>query len=101
MKQACLNSPNSADAVVVLGRFYVSQNRAEEGARQFQHALAMDPNHAAALLNLAMLQNRTGRKEDAEQNFKRLTGLPDKTFKPSLWSVSVPRGETTGRCAGV
>jgi tetratricopeptide (TPR) repeat protein len=82
LKQACAQSPKSSDAVVLLGRFYAAQNRPSEAAQQFQHALAMDPKNGTALLNLAELENLTGQKPAAEQDFKRLAGFSDKTFKP-------------------
>lgn len=82
LKKACQDFPNSADAVVVLGRFYAGQNKVAEAEQQFQRGLTIDPTHAAALLNLATLQYQLGRKQDAEQSFKRLSGLPDKTYRP-------------------
>src|ERR1017187_868763 len=83
LKKACQDFPNSADAVVVLGRFYAGQNRIAEAEQQFQRGLTINPTHVAALLNLATLQYQLRRKSDAELNFKRLSGLSDKTYKPA------------------
>jgi tetratricopeptide (TPR) repeat protein len=78
LKSAYEKSPNSADAPVILGRFYVGMQRYPEAEREFQKALTINPNHEAALLNLAALQYQTGRKQEAEQNYKRLSSFPDK-----------------------
>ena len=83
LKKLVADSPNSPDALVVLGRFYVSQNRQSEAEQQFQGALKLNRDHAAALMNLGLLQYRVGQKEDAERTFKRLSELPDKSFKAS------------------
>jgi len=80
LKKACGNSPKSADCVVILGRLYVIENKRSEAEQQFQQALGMDPNNGAALLNLATLENAEG-KQEAEVTFKRLSSLPDRTFK--------------------
>lgn len=82
LQKACEDFPNSADALVILGRFYVGQNKAAQAEKLFQRGLTIDPTHVAALLNLATLQYQLGRKQDAEQSFKRLSGLPDKTYRP-------------------
>src|ERR1035438_9261519 len=81
LKRACGSSPKSADCVVILGRLYVIENRPSEAEQKFQQALGMDPSNAAALLNLATLENATGRKQEAEVTFKRLSSLPDRTFR--------------------
>jgi tetratricopeptide (TPR) repeat protein len=82
LKKACADSPKSVDAIVVLGRFYSIRNRFPEAEQQFQRALALDANHPAATLDLAMLERRTGRKAEAEQLFKRLSNQPTKSSKP-------------------
>jgi tetratricopeptide (TPR) repeat protein len=79
--KAAQNSPKSAEAEIVLGRFYASLRREAESERHFQRALALDGNNADALLNLASGQYRAGRKQEAEENFKRLSGLPSRKFK--------------------
>ncbi len=81
LRKACENSPKSADCIVIEGRLYAIENRPADAAQKFEQALKMDPNDPAALLNLATLENAAGRKQEAEQNFRRLSNLPDKMFK--------------------
>jgi tetratricopeptide (TPR) repeat protein len=79
--KACENAPKSADAVAVLGYFYAKQNRLSDAERQYRRAWAMDQTRGTALLDLAMVLNQTGRKQEAEQDFKQVSALPDQTFK--------------------
>jgi tetratricopeptide (TPR) repeat protein len=83
--KACENSPKSVEAVIVLGQFYFSQNRTTEAVQQFQRALAMDHNQGGALWYLAILQNQIGKKQDAEQSLKRLSGMPSFTHLYGLF----------------
>lgn len=82
LKKASDDFPTSPDSAVILGRFYSSHNRAAEAEQQFRRALARDPNHGAALLNLATLQLQMGRRADAEKLTKQLSGRPEAMFKP-------------------
>ncbi|MGA7409249.1 MAG: tetratricopeptide repeat protein, partial [Bryobacteraceae bacterium] len=84
LKQAIENSPKSADAVVILGRFYLAQKRLTDAERQFSRALAMDANDTGALFNLGSVQNQMGKKQEAEQTFRKLSRMPDKQFRASL-----------------
>ena len=81
LRKACDNSPKSSDCIVILGRLYLLESRPIEAEQKFQQALGMDSDSAPALLNLATLENVTGRKQDAEQHFKRLSSLSDRTFR--------------------
>jgi tetratricopeptide (TPR) repeat protein len=45
--------------------------RADEAQRQFQDVLAADPDHAATLYNLGVLQYQAGRSADAETYLQR------------------------------
>ena len=84
LKQAIENSPKSADAVVILGRFYLAQKRLTDAERQFSRALAIDANDTGALFNLGSVQNQMGKKQEAEQTFRKLSRMPDKQFRASL-----------------
>jgi cellulose synthase operon protein C len=84
LKQAIQNSPKSADAVVILGRFYRAQKRLAEAEPQFSRALAMDANNMGALFNLGSVQNELGKKQEAEQAFRKLSRMPDKQLRASL-----------------
>jgi tetratricopeptide (TPR) repeat protein len=78
--KVCAEAPKSADARVVLGRFYRSQKRNAEAAQQFQQASTIDAKSGIALFNLALVQYEMGQKQEAEQSFQRLSGFPQ--FKP-------------------
>ena len=82
LKKASAANAKSADPHIVLGAFYASRNRTAEADAEFQSALIIDPHSGPALMHLAALQNSLGRKQDAEVNFKRLSGFADKTYKP-------------------
>ena len=84
LRQASENSPKSADAVVILGRFYLAQKRLTEAEQQFTRALAMDANNTGALFNLGAVQNEMGKKHEAEQAFRKLSRMPDRQFRASL-----------------
>lgn len=81
LRKVVQDTPKSSDAWVVLGRFYSSQSRGQDAEGAFQQAVALDPKSAPALLDLANLQESTGRKSEAEQTLKRLATLPG--FKAS------------------
>ncbi|MBI1791140.1 MAG: tetratricopeptide repeat protein [Acidobacteria bacterium] len=74
--------PKSVEAQIVMGRFYLLQQKTAEAEARFRQALTIDPNSAPALLDLANLQFRQGRKEEADKSFVRLSQLPDKQYRP-------------------
>ena len=76
LKKACEESSRPADAMVYLGDFYISQHRLAEAEQQFEWALSLNPSHSRALFSLAKLQYTMGQKPEADQSFKRLSGLP-------------------------
>jgi tetratricopeptide (TPR) repeat protein len=82
LKKACEASPHSADPHIVLARFYEFQQRNPEAEAQFRGGLNADPKNLAALMGLATLQNSLGRKEEADENFKRLAASGDSAYKP-------------------
>jgi tetratricopeptide (TPR) repeat protein len=86
LKQACDKAPKSANAHVMLGRFYSLQKSFAKSQEEYQRALAIDSKNAAALISLATLQRETGRSQDAAQTLKQLTGLPLKEYQ-SLYGV--------------
>ena len=78
--RAC--APQSTDAVLALGRFYLVTKNFGEAEQQFRRALAINPKFGAALRDLGLLQFQQGRNQQAEQTFKQLAALPDKAYKP-------------------
>jgi len=80
LQKACQNAPSSAEARRVLGEFYRDQKRLPEADAQLQRALELDPKSGASILDLANVQLAEGRKQAAEDNFKRLTAFDG--YKP-------------------
>ena len=92
LKKACENAPKSPEALDILGYFYALQNRLPDAEQQFRRALAMNPKFANALLDLAILQNQSGRKQEAEQNFLS-SYRPFRTRLPqSVYAIFLPPG---------
>ena len=81
LKKVSEDSPKSAVAAGVLGEFYATRKRPADAERQYQRSLTLDPQYAAALFDLSMLQRAVDRKPEAEQGFKRLSEMPDRQFK--------------------
>jgi tetratricopeptide (TPR) repeat protein len=82
LKKACENSPNSAEARVILARFYYSLGRPADADAQIRRALEIRPDHGPALMDQGRLYAATGRKADAEEIFKRLSLSGEKTYRP-------------------
>ena len=82
LKKAAQQAPRSPETAVALARFYLFVGNPPEAEVQLGKALAVDPDNAAALLDLGALQVRASRREHAEQTYKRLSRLPDKQYKP-------------------
>ncbi len=75
LKQACEKLPNSADARRMLGEFYAGQNKPAEAEAQFRKAMELNSNSGPALMDMARLQLAGGRKNEAEQTLRRLSGF--------------------------
>lgn len=81
LKKAVLDAPKSTEARIALGELYLMIRMPEEAARTFQSALDIRPNDGLALQYLAQIQLAQGRKDLAEQSYRRLAALPDKQFR--------------------
>jgi len=81
MKQAVQQAPQAIEPTLALGRFYFLIGKTAEAETPIRRALEIDPKHGPALLDLANLQLRSGRKQQAEQTYLQLAALPDKRYK--------------------
>jgi tetratricopeptide (TPR) repeat protein len=81
LQRACAEAPKSAEARAALGGFYILRGQPREAEAELQKALTLNPNLGSALLDLGKLQAGSGRKQDAEQTFKRLSSLPNPSMK--------------------
>ncbi len=79
LRKAVEDSPKSAQAKLALARFYWMTNRREAAEHEVNDALQLDPKNEAALEGLAAIQVAGHRMDEAEQTYKRLSALPDKS----------------------
>ena len=82
LKRAIEKAPQSPQAAMALGEFYLLLNRKRDAEVEFQRARRLDPANGAVLLRLADLQTAAGRPSEAEQTIKTLSGLPEQRYKP-------------------
>ena len=79
-KKVAADSPQSADAQLALGRFYIMTHRTTEAESAYHRALSIDPKFGPALLDLAKIQFASGRKDEAEKTLAILSALQDKQY---------------------
>jgi cellulose synthase operon protein C len=99
LKRAVAAAPNSADARIALGNFYLAYNRFQEAEKLMREALNLDKKSGFPLFNLAMLEYRTGRKADAEMHFRQLAKSSDPTLKPMHAIYLFKEGDKAGAVA--
>lgn len=75
LKKGTTDLPKSLDAHRLLAEFYISEHRFTEAEPELRKVVGLDPQNGAALLDIARVQAATGRKQDAEQTFKRLSRI--------------------------
>src|SRR6516164_9629571 len=66
LKRAIAASPKSADARIALGNFYLATHRDQDAEKLMREALDLDKKSGTPEFNLAMLLDRTGRKQECE-----------------------------------
>ena len=81
-KKSAADSPQSTDAQLVLGRFFVLTRRTSEAEGAYRKALSIDPKFGPALLDLAKIQFASGQKDAGERTLAALSALPDKQYRP-------------------
>jgi tetratricopeptide (TPR) repeat protein len=81
LKDAVIQAPVALEPHLALAQFYTLVNKPAEAEAQFQAVLKMDGNNAPALLGMATLRIRSGRKEEAEAIYRQISTLPDKQFR--------------------
>jgi putative PEP-CTERM system TPR-repeat lipoprotein len=82
LQQCVAKAPRSPEAALALGRFYLVTRRSDLAEQQLRRALQINPNYGTALKDLGMLQIQRGMNQQAEETFRQLAALPDKTYKP-------------------
>lgn len=98
LKKLVDSNSRSADAAALLGSFYVARQPAQAEA-MFLRAAQIDPKNGPALLQLAALQLRAGRRPEAEQTYKRISELPDRRYRPVYATYLMTIGKTSAGIA--
>ena len=75
LRKVCDSAPKSAEARRILGEFYVVQNRMADAEVEFRKALVLDSKNGPVLLDLGQLELAAGRKQEAEEMFKRVSSV--------------------------
>ncbi|HEV2493406.1 MAG TPA: tetratricopeptide repeat protein [Terriglobia bacterium] len=93
LHQALEVEPNYADPLAEEGIIYMKQKEYAAAERALLHALAMDPAHYAANLNLMILYQRTGdgRAEAQAKRFEEVKQERAKNAKLALRSIEIVR----------
>jgi tetratricopeptide (TPR) repeat protein len=81
LKNAQVAAPHSANASTALAQLYALTGRWTEAEAALENALHISPNDPAALLGLGAVQRQLGKKEAAEQTYRKLAALPDKQYQ--------------------
>jgi tetratricopeptide (TPR) repeat protein len=83
LRKAANQQPPVSDAIVGLAEFLVIAKRDSEAEQQFRLALRVNPGSAVALFDLANLLVRSGKLDQAEPFYARLSSLPDQRYRLS------------------
>ena len=86
LKTAAVTAPNSVDAQIALARLYSVTASPAEAEDHLRRALELDPLNGPAMLDLARLQANRGQKDAVERTLKRLSALPEASYR-SLHAV--------------
>ena len=71
-----VENPDHSVALADIGFAKLQQNELGRAREYFNQALKIDPNNGAALINLATVSEREGKKKEAETLYRRVLALP-------------------------
>lgn len=99
LKQARQASPNILGLRLALARLYMENKQPKEEEQELRSALRLNPKSETALRELAILQDISGRRDEAEQTFKQLASVSTGKYKPiyALFLFSSGRREAAVR----
>jgi arylsulfatase A-like enzyme/Tfp pilus assembly protein PilF len=84
LAEVLAQDPGIVDAHQMLGNVAARAGRHEEAIGHFSAALALDPEHRAALFGMAAAYRGQGREEEALVGFRRLLALNPRDAKAAL-----------------
>lgn len=79
LEKVLLLKPKDAETLGNLGNIYLSQSQFKLASTYFLKAIASDSTIAVSYSNLALCQQKLGKAEDAEKNYKKAILHGDKT----------------------
>jgi len=92
-------SANSPEAALALGRFYMRTQRQDQAEAEFHRALVLNPQFAPALLSLGIIQANSGRADQAEQTYQRISTVPDRDYNQVYGLFLFQHGKTDAALA--
>jgi tetratricopeptide (TPR) repeat protein len=82
LKRAVDRSPRSVELHIALARLYMLAPNLGDPEVALRQALAIEPKNGPALLDLASLQVRQGKRDQADQTYRQLSALPQVEYRP-------------------
>lgn len=86
LKAAIAKAPDSLNGHLMLGAFYLLVGKNQAAEQELRGVLQSDPNNALALLDLATVFNNEGRKNEAEDMYRRLSTGPTNPYRSAYGS---------------
>jgi tetratricopeptide (TPR) repeat protein len=83
-EQVLKEHPDNVDALLLAGSSAAGLKDLDGALRDVQRAIAVDPAHGRAYANLAFVQLRRGRQDEAEQAFARAQALAPESVEVQL-----------------
>lgn len=94
LKEAVRRAPRATEPALALTDYYAVTGKLQQAEQELRRALKLDPANGPALLRLGELQLRSGRIAEADETFKRLSSLSDKSYRPAHALFLLSQGKT-------
>jgi tetratricopeptide (TPR) repeat protein len=88
----CTTTPTNANRLAMDGYEYIKQGKMDKAEQALNAALEDDPKNPFALLNLGVVYQETGRREEALRKWLQVVDL-DSSETAARSTVSAERGE--------
>jgi general secretion pathway protein D len=88
----CTTTPTDANRLAMDGYEYIKQGKMDKAEQALNAALEDDPENPFALLNLGVVYQETGRREEALRKWLQVVDL-DSSETAARSTVSAERGE--------